>query len=812
LVNATEAASEEEPAIAPDADGGFTVAWASRDQDGSEWGIYARRFDASGAPLSGDIAVNTTTTGTQIEPAITPDSEGGFTVAWSSEELESSPTHVYFRRFDSAGAPLGAEVPVGTATGEGQWGPSITLDESGGFDVAWTNTANGRGVVYARRFDPTGAPLTSVIRVDPTTFYLSHRPAIAAAPGGGFTVTWTADDHCCVGPNQVFVTRFDAAGTPLSTAVPVDPAVPDVVGRPAIAAGAGGFTVAWSRYQATIPQEDILARQFVPVPETTIDEAPPALTNDATPYFAFSTDEMGSTFECKVDDGAFSSCASPVTLDQLTDGPHTFEVRATNPADATDQSPATSSFTLDTVAPNAQIDAGPSGPIDETEPSFSFSTDDSEATVECKLDSAAYSACASPMTVGPLGDGLHSFSVRARDPAGNIDPIAATRSFTVDTQPPQISFDSGPTDGSRTNDATPSFGFEANEEASFECQVDGGAFDPCGSPFTSEPLSDGPHLLTVSGTDVVGHTGSASLGFTVDTLAPNTSIDSGPEGPTSDVSPSFAFDSDEAGSTFECSLDGSTFSSCNSPFRAHFLPDGHHAFSVRAIDEASNTDPTPATRSFIVDTTPPETSIDSGPSSPSNDNAPTFGFSASESGSTFECSLDGGGFSPCASPLTTGPLPDGPHSLSVRAIDQASNVDSSPASRLFTVDTKPPLVRIHAKRVQKADGPIRVRVSCAEDCTVVAAGRIVIGHADGTEALKPSASSAPRLLGLPAIDKSLAPSQKAMLRLKPTKKGERKRLRSLAAGGMQIKAAITLEFTDLAGNPKVARLRIRLSP
>ncbi len=89
------------------------------------------------------------------------------------------------------------------------------------------------------------------------------------------------------------------------------------------------------------------------------------------------------------------------------------------------------------------------------------------------------------------------------------------------------------------------------------------------------------------------------------------------------------------------------------------------------------------------DFSPPETQIDSGPSGATADSTPTFGFSSDEPGS-FECSTDGGGYSACVSPATIGPLADGAHTFRVRAIDQAENVDASPAERAFSVDTAAP--------------------------------------------------------------------------------------------------------------------------
>ena len=108
-----------------------------------------------------------------------------------------------------------------------------------------------------------------------------------------------------------------------------------------------------------------------------------------------------------------------------------------------------------------------------------------------------------------------------------------------------------------------------------------------------------------------------------------------------------------------------------------------------------NTDASPASRSFTVDTTPPDTTITAGPSGPTNDSTPTFSFT-SEAGATFECRVDAAAFASCSSPFTTGALSDGAHTFEVRAKDGVGNTDASPASRAFTVDTTPPDTTITA--------------------------------------------------------------------------------------------------------------------
>ncbi len=122
--------------------------------------------------------------------------------------------------------------------------------------------------------------------------------------------------------------------------------------------------------------------------------------------------------------------------------------------------------------------------------------------------------------------------------------------------------------------------------------------------------------------------------FTVDTATPETQIDSGPSGPTNDATPSFSFSS-EGGASFECRLDSSQeadFQPCGSPKSYGPLPDGSHTFEVRATDSVGNTDPTPASRGFTVDTAAPQTQINSGPSGLTKDATPSFGFSSGAGG------------------------------------------------------------------------------------------------------------------------------------------------------------------------------------
>jgi len=95
-------------------------------------------------------------------------------------------------------------------------------------------------------------------------------------------------------------------------------------------------------------------------------------------------------------------------------------------------------------------------------------------------------------------------------------------------------------------------------------------------------------------------------------------------------------------------------------------------------------DPTPATHTFTVDTTAPETIIAWAPPPILTAREFSLAFTASEA-ATFVCSVDGAAGVPCASPLQLTGLGEGPHSVLVTATDAAGNVDPTPARSDFTV-------------------------------------------------------------------------------------------------------------------------------
>jgi hypothetical protein len=121
-----------------------------------------------------------------------------------------------------------------------------------------------------------------------------------------------------------------------------------------------------------------------------------------------------------------------------------------------------------------------------------------------------------------------------------------------------------------------------------------------------------------------------------------------------------------------------------------------------------------------ADTDPPETTITSGPASLSASPDATFAFTSDESGSTFECSLDGSAFAACSSPASYTGLGDGAHSFDVRATDSSANADATPAGASWTIDVQPP-TKPSSFSGSRANGRLVLKWKAATDNGVVAA-------------------------------------------------------------------------------------------
>ncbi len=255
-----------------------------------------------------------------------------------------------------------------------------------------------------------------------------------------------------------------------------------------------------------------------------------------------------------------------------------------------------------------------------------------------------------------------------------------------------VAISSGP-DGP-TSSATATFTYDADGAAT-RCRLDAGVWLPCAATSTYGPLADGPHTFEVRSEELGGAPiGLAARGFSVDTVAPTTSISSGPPALTNSTSASLRITTD--GATMQCSLDDGAWTACptssysydNNVYLAA-LPDGEHVLRARGIDGVGNVESPGASYRWRVDTTAPSVIFDSVPQSSTSQSA-TVAFHASEGNATFSCAVDSYYVtSPCSSPFTVNGLGRGQHSFTISARDAAGN-GGPYAYTYWTVEEPPP--------------------------------------------------------------------------------------------------------------------------
>jgi hypothetical protein len=178
-------------------------------------------------------------------------------------------------------------------------------------------------------------------------------------------------------------------------------------------------------------------------------------------------------------------------------------------------------------------------------------------------------------------------------------------------------------------------------------------------------------------------------------VSPETTITQGPAAVTSARSATFRWASATKGgnpSRFDCRLDGGEWiTDCPMPYTTSDLTaDGEHTLEVRQVVRtgfAVTLELEPARWTWTVDTKAPVTSL-TGVSASGADASVTF--TTGEEGTTSECSLDDGPWTPCASPARYSGLAAGMHTVRIRSIDAAGNREEKGTSATWRADPPAP--------------------------------------------------------------------------------------------------------------------------
>jgi hypothetical protein len=249
-----------QPSVAGLENGGFVVVWTSDGQDGDRFGIHGQRYSAAGGKFGSEFQVNMSTRNDQSQPSVAAVSDGGFVVAWASNQQAGAGSDIYAQRYTAAGKAVGGELRVTDAAND-QTQPSVAALKGGGFVVAWQSVESDSDI-SGQRYDAAGRKVGAEFRVNTVTAKDQMDPSVAGLNDGGFIVAWTSDggDEARLG---VSAQRFDSAGKAVGGELKVTKAAAGDRWQPAVAAFAdGGFALVWNSQEKNTAGVDVRGQAY----------------------------------------------------------------------------------------------------------------------------------------------------------------------------------------------------------------------------------------------------------------------------------------------------------------------------------------------------------------------------------------------------------------------------------------------------------------------------------------------------------------------------------------------------------------------
>lgn len=199
------------PAVAVDSSGSYVVVW--EDERNGNYDIFAQRLNSTGSPIGSNFKVNDDAgTTNQAVPAVAVNKAGAFVIAWA--DLRNGVKDIYCQRYNSGGSKLGTNLKVNSSNGTVTvWGPSAGLNDNGSFLVTWRENPQ-LPYVAARMFYSSGNPQGPEFRVNEALTANAQEPDVAIDPNGDFVISWQDDRE---GNWNTYVQRFNSSGVPRGT-------------------------------------------------------------------------------------------------------------------------------------------------------------------------------------------------------------------------------------------------------------------------------------------------------------------------------------------------------------------------------------------------------------------------------------------------------------------------------------------------------------------------------------------------------------------------------------------------------------------
>ncbi len=279
-VNSSTTGNQDAPSIGMATDGSFVVVFT--DYNSNSGDIFVQRYNASGGAVGGNVRVNTLTTNVQEYASVAVSPGGAFVVVWESEAQDGTLDGVYAQRYDAAGAVQGGEFRVNTTIGGDEQNVAVAIDTAGNFVVVWDASTSDPGSntgIYGQRYNAAGAAQGGEFRINTTTADTQQIPSVAMNASGGFVVAWQSNLQDG-GSSGVYTQQFSAAGTALGPETLVNTTTTNAQVQPSVAYAGNRVVVAWSG-NGTGDAGGVFAQRFNVVAGITTGNTSAAMSSSA---------------------------------------------------------------------------------------------------------------------------------------------------------------------------------------------------------------------------------------------------------------------------------------------------------------------------------------------------------------------------------------------------------------------------------------------------------------------------------------------------------------------------------------------------
>jgi len=174
--------------------GGAVFAWESSTPQGHR--VFVRFMDSKDTFITSDVSAGDLVSGDQSDPALAALTDGTVLLVWAELDRDGSMKGIFAQHFSAAGAYLGGTVQVNQYSALDQRFPAVSALENGGFVIAWVSDENRHANsidVYARAYLASGQPAGSEFRIN-NSEKICANPTLVAIPGG-FRAAWSGREH-----------------------------------------------------------------------------------------------------------------------------------------------------------------------------------------------------------------------------------------------------------------------------------------------------------------------------------------------------------------------------------------------------------------------------------------------------------------------------------------------------------------------------------------------------------------------------------------------------------------------------------------